>query len=139
MNDIRGRTDDSLTTEYAWTVGKAFAEWLPEQGAIVVARGENTNETTAHALIEGLLLQGRDIIDAGQGVHQTLVDAIVDKKAAGGVLFGHDDLQAFEIIALYDAQGASVTTDTGLMEISQLVEAGNFIPAADKGEIKPLA
>jgi phosphomannomutase len=34
--DIRGRIEESLTVEYTWTVGKAFADWLPEQGSVVV-------------------------------------------------------------------------------------------------------
>lgn len=139
MNDIRGRADDTLTTEYAWNVGKALAEWLPEEGAVIIARGENANESTVHALIEGLLLQGRDVYDAGVGDQQVVIGAIADNKVSGGVFFSHDDLQGFEIIAIYDSQGSSITADNGLMDLDQLVEAGNFVPAPAKGEITPLS
>ncbi len=134
-NDIRGRADDTLTTEHAWNVGKAAAEWLPEQGSIVVVRSADANESTVHALIEGLLLQGRNVIDGGQGDQQAVVTAIGDKQAAGGVLITHDQLQNIEIITLFDALGSTVTAETGLAEIDQLVDAGNFIPATEKGSI----
>lgn len=139
MNDIRGRADDSLTTEYAWNVGKAFAEWLPEEGVVVMARSVNANETTAHAVVEGVLLQGRNVVDAGQADQLTVVSAIGDQKAAGGIVVSHDDLQGLEVIELFNAQGVSITAETGLTEIGQLVEAGNFVPAAEKGEITIVA
>jgi len=137
-NDIRGRADDTLTTEHAWNVGKAAAEWLPEQGDIVVVHSADANESTVRALTEGLLLQGRNVIDAGQGDQQAVVVAIGDKQAAGGVLITHDQLQNIEIITLFDAQAATVTAETGLAEIDQLVDAGNFMPAAEKGSIVQL-
>ncbi len=133
--DIRGRVGDSLTTEYVWTVGKAFAEWLPEEGSVVIVKGAGANDTTAHALTEGLLLQGRDVIDGGQGDQQAVTGAIGDSQAAGGVLINHDELQDLEIITLFDARGVVVTADAGLASIEELITAGNFVPAAEKGSI----
>lgn len=138
LSDIRGRADDSLTTEYVWDIGKAVAEWLPEQGDIVVVRGENANESTVHAFVEGVLLQGRNVIDAGQGDQQVLTGIIGDKQAAGGVLITHEALQDIEIIALADANGVVVTADTGLTELGQFADAGNFEPAPQKGSLTPL-
>ncbi len=135
MSDIRGRADDSLTTEYVWNIGKALADWLPEQGYIVIVKGEAANESTVHAFVEGVLLQGRNVVDAGLGDQQTLVAQIGDRQAAGGVLFTHDALQDSEVIAFTDARGASITTDSGLTELGQLAEAGNFEPAATKGQV----
>lgn len=135
LSDIRGRADDSLTTEYVWNIGKAFAEWLSDQGDVVIVKGEGANEATAHAFIEGMLLQGRNIIDAGQGDQQILAGHINDKQAAGGVLITHDALQDSEVIAFTDARGVIITTDNGLTELSQFAEAGNFEPAVTKGTI----
>lgn len=133
--DIRGRTDDSLTTEYVWNLGKALAEWLPEGGDVVIARGTGANEQTVHALTEGVLLQGRNVIDAGEGDTATVIGAIGDKQAAGGVYIAHDDLQSYEIITMFDARGVTVTTDNGLNDLGLLVDAANFVPAATKGEV----
>jgi hypothetical protein len=136
-DDIRGRAGESLTTEYVWNVGKGLAEWLPEDGNVVVVRSPLADDMTAHALIEGLLLQGRDVIDAGEGDLQTVVGAIGDNKLAGGALVAHDQLDNLEIITLFDARGVVVTSDTGLAEIGQMVESANFVPAATKGSPKP--
>lgn len=134
--DIRGRAGQSLTVEYAWTVGKAFAEWLPEGGDVVVVKGAGADESLTHALTEGLLLQGRNVIDAGEGDQQTATDTIRDAQASGGVIIAHDALQDIEIISLIDAAGVMVTEDRGLSEVEQLIEAGNFLPASEKGLIK---
>ena len=133
--DIRGKFGDTLTSEYVWNVGKAFAEWVPEEGMIVVARSETASQAAVHALIEGLLLQGRNVIDAGVGDWQLVVNTMSDRTAVGGVMVSHDDLQGDEVIALFAAQGVAVTTDNGLAEIGQLVEAPNFDPAAQKGTV----
>lgn len=139
MNDIRGHAGDSLTTEYVWNVGKALAEWLPEEGNLVIVKAAGANEATAHALAEGALLQGRDVADAGTGDLQTLVGAVGSQQAAGGALVSHDNLQNLEVIELFDARGVAITSDTGLAELGELVEAGNFVPAAAKGTIIPVA
>ncbi|MDB5177221.1 MAG: phosphomannomutase, phosphomannomutase [Candidatus Saccharibacteria bacterium] len=135
-NDIRGHAGETLTTEYVWNVGKGLAEWLPDDGTIVVVRSATADDMTVHALIEGALLQGRDVIETGQGDMQTVVRAVSDNQAAGGVLVAHDDLDNLEIITLFDSRGVVITDQTGLSEISQLVEAGNFIPANSKGLLK---
>lgn len=135
MSDIRGRADDSLTTEYVWNIGKAFAEWLPDQGDVVVTRGQDANQVTVHAFVEGVLLQGRNVIDGGQGDQQVLAGYISDKQAAGGVLITHDALQDSEVIAFADARGTMLLTDSGLTELGQLAEAGNFEPAPEKGTV----
>lgn len=137
--DIRGRADDTLTVEYAWTVGKAFSEWLPEEGEVVVFKAENAHGDIAHGVVEGLLLQGRNVIDGGYGDQTAVVNAVNEHKAVGGVLISHDDVQSLEIIALFDANASAVTNESGLAEVSELVESGNFLPAAEKGHVKSIS
>lgn len=136
-NDIRGRADDTLTTEHAWSVGKALAEWLPEQGSVVVAKSETANTGIVRGLVEGLLLQGRNVVDAGVGDWQVAVNALSTADTVGGAHVTHDDIQNLEIITLLDASGVVIDAEKGLMEISALVvDSDNFLPAARKGEIK---
>lgn len=133
--DIRGRADDSLTPEYAWTVGKAFADWLPEDGRVVVVSGPAANHVIVKAIIEGIRLQGRSVIDGGQGDIQTLVQINAGARTAGGILVTRDDLENLEVIQLFQENGVAVTSENGLLEISDLIAAGNFVPAAVKGEL----
>lgn len=134
--DIRGRAGESLTVEYSWNVGKAFAEWLPEEGSVVIAKSVTADASIVHALIEGLQLQGRNVIDTGEGDQQTVMTALFgDQSTAGGIAITHDDAQNIEVISLYDAQGVAVTADQGLTDIEALIESGNFVPAAEKGQL----
>ncbi len=133
--DIRGRIDDSLTPEYAWNVGKAFSEWLPEEGHITIVSDPAAQQKIVRALIEGIRLQGRNVVDGGQGDTQRLIELTADNKAAGSMLVSHDDIQGLEVIQLYQENGVALSSDNGLIDIAQLVEAGNFVPAAVKGEL----
>lgn len=134
-DDIRGRLDDGVTVEYAWNVGKAFSEWLPDQGTIAVVRLESANQEIVHAFIEGMLLQGRDVIDAGVGGHDKVADVQYAASPLGIVLIGHDDAQNIETIALYDESGVIIAADNGLDDIKTSAESGNFLPAAQKGKL----
>jgi phosphomannomutase len=131
--DIRGKLGENISKEYAWLVGQAFAEWLPDAGCIVVATSVQANESITHAFIEGVLLQGRDVVYVGEGGEQAVVGGIADNKAAGGALISHDGIQDIEVIGIYDAHSTSITAENGLNSISELVEAGNFLPSATKG------
>lgn len=134
-DDIRGRLDDGVTVEYAWNIGKAFSESLPDQGTIAIMRSENANQDIVHALIEGMLLQGRDVVDMGVGGHDKVADAQYAASPLGIVLVGHDDAQAIETIAFYDESGAIIAADSGLDDIKTSAESGNFLPAAEKGKL----
>jgi phosphomannomutase len=135
--DIRGRAGDTLTNEQAWNVGKAFAEWLPYEGAVIVFKTAGANQDIAHALIEGVLLQGRDVINGGEGDGQAVIATLNEKKAVAGISVDHSEA-GFDIITLFDISGATITDKNGLTEISNLAESGNLLPAPEKGQIHTL-
>lgn len=135
--DIRGYVGQSLTTEYLWNVGKAFAEWLPDEGIVVVQSAVDDN--TGGALIEGLLLQGRDVLPVvNSGDETALTVTIADNSAAGGVCISFDATQNLAVITLHDQHGVAIVGTSGLGDIVELAEAGNFIPAAEKGQVESL-
>ena len=133
--DIRGRIEDSMSREFVWNVGKALAEWLPQDGTVAVVSADGASDVIIKSLIEGLRLQGRHVIDGGVGDQQTLSQINIGSKTAGGVLLSHDTLQNVEVIALYQENDSLITMDTGLQQIIELAESGNFVPAAIKGEL----
>jgi hypothetical protein len=134
--DIRGYVGESLTTEYVWNVGKAFAEWLPEKGDVVVMESATADKSTVRALVEGILLQGRSVVDAGIGDQTNIISTVMDKKAAGGALVEYEEVQNLAVITFFDARGVTVMDSSGLSEINQLTDAANFLPAPEKGKIK---
>jgi hypothetical protein len=132
--DIRGKEDADLTVDVAWNVGKALADWLPNGGAVVVVYVP-THHHIANAIIEGLRLQGRDVVDGGHGDKDAARTRITTGKLAGGAVVGFDDLEKMVTIELYREDAKLLGGDTDLREIHELVQAGNFVPAAVKGEL----
>ena len=56
-----------LTPEVVTKIGRAYADWLPNEGAVAVGRDMRPDsKELADALIEGLCQQGRDVIDIGE-------------------------------------------------------------------------
>lgn len=132
-----GTPETGLTIEYAWNAGKAVADWLPTAGSVVVAYSA-TQRTIANALIEGLRLQGRHVIDGGIGDGDAVTAHIRTSGLSGGASVTADAQNNISI-EVYKDDAQLVGRDTGLLEISELVEAGNFVPAAVKGELTAIA
>ena len=137
--DIRGKITEGVSLEVAWNIGKALADWLSTYGKITIFRGEGANETLVNALIEGLRLQGRDVLDGGTGDKTALAECIKGDGLSGGVFVAHDKDQDVCVIELYNDKSQLIAAENGLNEIAELTQAGNFVPAATKGELVHLA
>lgn len=137
--DIRGKITEGVSLEVAWNIGKALADWLSTYGKIALLRGEGANETLVNALIEGLRLQGRDVLDAGTGDKAKLSEHIKNDGLSGGVFVAHDIDQDVCVIELYDDKAQLIASENGLNEIAELTRAGNFVPAATKGDLTAIA
>lgn len=136
--DIRGTEATGLTVECAWNVGKALADWLPTVGNVVVVTHPSQG-AVAEAVIEGLRLQGRNVVNGGHGDRESVKSYIKTASLSGGVAIDFDDLEKVTVIELYREDAKLVTAADGLYAIRELVVAGNFVPAAEKGELTQLA
>jgi hypothetical protein len=132
--DIRGTEATGLTVECAWNVGKALADWLPTAGSVVVVYLP-TQKHMADAVVEGLRLQGRSVIDGGNGDSDAAKARIKTAGLSGAAVIGYDDVDKMTTIELFGEDAERIESKSGLHEIRQLVEAGNFVPAAVKGEL----
>ncbi len=136
--DIRGTEETGLTIDCAWNAGKALADWLPEDGDIVVATTPEYKKL-AEAVIEGLRLQGRNVIDAGTSDKNIVTSYIVTGGLAGAVLIGFDEMEKVITIGFYQEGGKLIDRESGLKEICASVRAGNFVPAATKGNLSRIS
>lgn len=132
--DIRGTEETGLTIECAWNVGKALADWLPTAGNVIVVYLP-AQERLARGAIEGLRLQGRNVIDGGRGDREMAKQQIMTTGLSGAIVIAYDELEQVHTIELYQHEGKLIDSETGLQEIRMLVQAGNFVPAAVKGEL----
>jgi phosphomannomutase len=137
--DIRGKIKEGVSLEVAWNVGKALGDWLSTYGAVTIVRGTGAAEALVSALVEGLRLQGRDVIDGATGDKAVLTHQIQSDGLSGGVFVAHDEQDDVSVIELYDEKGQLIVAENGLSEIAELVRAGNFVPAATKGELTAFA
>lgn len=137
--DIRGKVQDGVSLEIAWNIGKALADWLPTYGKVTIIRDEGANERLVGAIIEGLRLQGRDVIDGASGNKEVVIGRIKEAGLSGGVLVSHDIDQDVCVIELFDDKPQLIASTNGLKDIAELVEAGNFVPSATKGELTVIA
>lgn len=136
--DIRGTEASGLTVECAWNVGKAVADWLPTEGAVLVS-GIASEAKLIDAAIEGLRLQGRAVIHAMPLSKEQVMERITADRLSGAILIGYDELADMKTIEIYQHEGRLITSETGLTSLHDLVQAGNFVPAATKGELTSLA
>jgi hypothetical protein len=132
--DIRGTEESGLTIECAWNVGKALADWLPTMGKVAVVYLP-AQESLARGVIEGLRLQGRDVVDGGHSDREAAKAYIATAGLSGAVVIGYDELERVSTIELYEESAKLIDIETGLTQIRELVQAGNFVPAAIKGEL----
>jgi hypothetical protein len=135
--DIRGSESDGLTIECAWNIGKAMADWLPQDGQVAVVYVP-TQKHLAAAIVEGLRLQGRDVIDGGNGDATSVKAYIRTSALAGGVVVGYDDTQKVATIELYRDEAVRIDQEGGLKELCESVGTGNFVPALEKGQLTHL-
>ena len=137
--DIRGKIESGVSLEVAWNIGKALADMLSTYGTVAVMRGEGAADVLTNALIEGLRLQGRDVVDTSLGTKDALIAYITANQLSGGVLVAHDSQEDVCVIELYNEKAELISNENGLQAIAELVHGGNFVPAAEKGELTQLA
>lgn len=135
--DVRGKVGSELTTEVAGKIGKAFAQWVPNQGAVAVGRDMRPDsKELADALIEGLRSQGRDVWDIGEVTSDMIYFAVGDNKLAGGVMItaSHNPGE-YNGIKFCREEAKPVGEETGLFEVRDLAVANQFTDAEKQGEV----
>lgn len=130
--DVRGKVGSELTTEVANKIGKAFADWLPQNGKIAVGRDMRPDSAElADALIDGLRMQGRDVMDIGLVTSDMIYFATGSNNLAGGVMItaSHNPGE-YNGIKFCREEAKPVGEDSGLFEVRDKVIANEFKPAA---------
>lgn len=132
--DVRGKVGTELTSEVAESIGKALADWLPEQGKVAVGRDMRPDSAElAQAVIKGLTEQGRDVIDIGEVTSDMIYFAVGSLKLAGGAMVtASHNPGADNGIKLCREEARPIGLESGLAEVRDAVISQTFKPAADK-------
>lgn len=132
--DVRGKLGDELDESIAYRIGRAYAQHLGAQRVVVGGDVRKTSETLKHALANGLMDSGADVIDIGMVGTEEIYFAAFHLDVDGGieVTASHNpmDYNGMKFVA----RGAvPISGDSGLRAIQQLAEAEKFTPAVRKG------
>lgn len=132
--DIRGKVGDELNPEVAEAIGKAFADWLTEEGTVAVGRDMRPDSAElADAVIKGLTGQGRDVLDIGEVTSDMIYFAVGSNKLAGGMMVtASHNPGIYNGIKLCREAARPVGQESGLQEVRDAVVNSTFKPAANR-------
>lgn len=135
--DIRGKVGTELTAEVAKSVGRALADWLPDQGPVAVGRDMRPDSAElASAMIEGLKQQGRDVIDIGQVTSDMIYFAVGSYELAGGAMItASHNPGADNGIKLCREAAKPIGIESGLTDVRDAAIAGSFSDSTTLGEV----
>jgi len=133
--DIRGRVGTELTEEAAELVGRALADWLPEDGPVAVGRDMRPDSAAlANALIKGLQQQGRNVTDIGEVTSDMIYFAVGHLGLAGGAMITASHNPGEYNGIKFCREGAKpIGEESGLFEIRDLAKSGSFTTSDTTG------
>jgi phosphomannomutase/phosphomannomutase/phosphoglucomutase len=134
--DVRGRVPEDLDEEIAYRIGRAYASFL---NPVTVAVGRDvrlSSDAIAAGLIRGLTDSGVDVIDIGIGGTEMVYFATFHNRLSGGIMVTASHNPPNYIgMKMVREQSRPISDDTGLREIRQLAEAGDFPEPARRGSV----
>lgn len=136
--DIRGQVNVDLTNRVVYDIGKGLADWLPKKGAVAVGYDMRPDsKELAASLINGILEQGRDVINIGQVATDMIYFTVGHLKIAGGAMItASHNPGKYNGIKLCHENAKPIGQDTGLQTIKELVKNQIFKTPSKQGTEK---
>ena len=134
--DIRGRVPEELNEDIAYRIGRAFVE-LEKPSRVVIGRDNRLSSLSiVTALVEGLTDGGADVFDLGVCGTEQVYHATFSENMAGGIMVtaSHNPID-YNGMKLVRMEARPVSGDSGLKEISALVEKNSFNKVATAGVV----
>lgn len=134
--DIRGKVPNELTSEVAKNIGRALADYVPE-GKIAVGRDMRPDsEQLAKSVSEGLMAQGREVVDLGQITSDMMYFAVGNYGYAGGAMVtaSHNPGE-YNGLKLTSKGVVPIAGDQGLLQIKQALIDDEYKPEQSAGKI----
>lgn len=134
--DIRGKVNSELTAEVVTAVGRALSDMLPE-GEVAVGRDMRPDSAElSEAMIKGLMIQGRKVVDLGEITSDMMYFAVGSYGYAGGAMItaSHNPGE-YNGIKLTAKGVAPIGEETGLLDIKNAVINDNFKSSIESGEL----
>ncbi|MDP3991486.1 MAG: phosphomannomutase/phosphoglucomutase [Candidatus Colwellbacteria bacterium] len=134
--DIRGIVPDELDEKGAYSIGRAYAQFLKKKSSsenptvVVQADARHSSPALKEELVKGLLAEEIQIIDGGLATSPLIHFAINDTKADGGIMITASHLPPpYNGFKLFTKGAVNIGAGVGMEEIRDLALAINPNPA----------
>lgn len=134
--DIRGKVPNELTPAVAKSIGRAMADYVPE-GQVAVGRDMRPDsEQLAKSVIEGLVTQGREVVDLGQITSDMMYFAVGNYGYAGGAMItaSHNPGE-YNGLKLTSKGVVPIAGEQGLLQIKQALIDDNYKAEESGGNV----
>ena len=131
-NFRKGYADEELSPEKCVVIGQSVASVLKGENAMLVATdGTQAGAMLKHALISGIVSQGRDVLDAGYTTLSQFEFTIRDLSLSGGVYIKTGDEAQLVKIMVHDEFGALLGAND-LRKLEREIKKGVKKPVTSK-------
>jgi phosphomannomutase len=135
--DVRGIYPDELDEAGAEAIGRAYVEHF-EPRRIAVGRDMRlSSPRMQEAVMRGAATAGSDVLDLGLVGTEMVYFAVGSLELDGGIMVtaSHNPKQ-YTGLKLVRRGALPVGGDSGLLDLRDLIEAGNWAPSTDHGEVR---
>jgi len=131
--DIRGIYGKELDGETAYKIGRAFVTFTGARKVVVARDIRPHSEPLFQELARGITEQGADVIDIGYGSTPMsyFANGMLDADAGVMITASHNPAE-WNGFKLCRAQAVPISGATGILDIEQIVQGGNFAPRPEK-------
>ncbi len=137
--DVRGRIPDQLNEDIAYRIGRAYAAFLAPQSVVVGHDIRLSSPAICAALVEGLTDSGVNVSHIGQCGTEEIYFATSHYKMDGGIVVtASHNPKDYNGMKFVKDGSKPISGDTGLFDIKELAEKGNFPPVTRKGVVTNL-
>ena len=135
--DIRGEVGPDLNTSVCLDIGRALADWLPERGTVAVGYDMRPDsKQLAEAVIEGLCLQGREVLNIGLVSSDMIYFTVGSLGLAGGAMItASHNPGSYNGIKVCREDAKPIGIDTGLLAVRDAAMAGSFAAVEHRGAV----
>ena len=132
--DIRGKLGTELNEEIAYKIGRAYGQIYQPKAVVVGCDVRLTSENLKQATIKGLNDAGVNVLDLGMtGTEEVYFGAFhLDVQGGIEITASHNPMD-YNGMKLVRENARPIGADSGLKEIQQLAESGEFKDVAIKG------
>lgn len=137
--DVRGRMPDELNEDIAYSIGRAFAEFLKPKTVVVGYDIRLTSKQMCDKVIEGLRDAGSDVYNIGMCGTEEVYFATSHLKADGGIcVTASHNPKDYNGMKFVREGSRPISGDTGLKDIEILAHANDFpeVDASKRGKLE---